>query len=219
MFNPIVITIVVSIVLLVSCVEPDLKEPAATHPVDLPKISVALLESVDQVRGMELLPSVKTDRSGSFRSMTPCRLEIVLPEGKSVTLDVRSFFAMTTKGVVTDIGCRRPMEATKFIEVIADLKEVLTQLGIEPGENLKREMGIWERSSAVDTGMRAFRRSGTPAYQHVNLTVDIRPSAESGWFSLLQFGADVEARRYLRHPEATRPAFGPSSQPSGSAKH
>jgi len=73
MSNLFLITFAVVIVATLSCASSEPTPPATTQWAELPKVSVALLESVDKAQGIEVPQNVKTDRSGSFRSMDPCR--------------------------------------------------------------------------------------------------------------------------------------------------
>jgi hypothetical protein len=192
---------------MVSCADARVPAPAATQPSQLPEISIALLASVEKVTGMPVPANVKTDRS-SFRRLEPAMVEVLLPEGKSFSLPVGTFFVMTSSGVVTDIGLRRRMEAESFKDVLRDIKVTLNELGIKPDDQMQRDLRTWEDAPVPDAGAgRYVFKTGTPAYPHVNLQVQVRPHGDGGWYALLQFGVDADGRRYLWDSAATRPTF------------
>jgi hypothetical protein len=170
------------------------------NPSDLPRVTVPLLGSTADVRGMELPKRVHTESVDGADLLKPHLLTIRLSDGRELTVPVRSMSLITQDGVVIGIYARRPMHPGRFNEVVADLRRTMKSLGIEPDEKMAEQFASWgddhpgrEEGANPDPVLYKAAMFFEPEIAHFH--VHVQPDPERGWFYLMNFGGIPKTSR------------------------
>lgn len=161
----------------------------------LPGASITLLGSVREITGMELHPALPELFLTSRDLLKPHRLTVRLPGEDPVSLDVQGMAFVSRYGVVRDVLIRRPMEPMSFREALADLRESIAALGIEPDESMRKSMAEWVEAGAADNVEPTVHEARMDLSDAVAFRVRLGRDPHRGWYSLLIFSASDEAVR------------------------
>lgn len=209
----------VFLILGCSVTEPTSSQPLGEpDPRNLPRVTVPLLGSTRDVRGMELPEGLHAERVGSADLLKPHLLTVRLSNGRELTLPVRSMSFISLDGVIISVYARRPMQPTRFKESVADLRETMKSLGIEPDEKMIKKIATWgDDNPGREEGANPlphFFKTGMIIEPEIgHLHVHVQPDPERGWFYLMNFGASVEASQAAQAAAKASKANGPPAEP------
>jgi hypothetical protein len=179
-------------------------------------VTVPLLGSTRDIRGMDLPEGLHAERVGSADLLRPQILTIHLPDGRSLTLTARSLSLISLDGIVEGVYARRPMHPVRFKEAVADLRRTLEALKIEPDRQMAEQMAGWpEDTPGVGEGVDPydFKAAHHSAFGSIGgIDIRVSPDPDRGWYYLIIFGASVEASKAAH--EAAK-AKTPLAKPSG----
>ena len=175
----------------------------------LPKVTVPLLGAMREVKGLDP-PEHELDVD-SADLLQPHELTIILPDQRELVINARSMSIIQLNGHIIGVYVRRPMDPVSFKEAVADLRETMKALKIEPNEQMKRQMDLWpDDAPGVVNGVipHVFKTGTTFHPRFGELHIRMSPDPIDGWYYLMIFGVIPEAALAPAKPNAT-----PSTKP------
>ena len=167
---------------------------------DLPRVTVPLLGSTRDIRGMDLPEGLHAERVGGAELLKPHSLTLRLPGGRPLTINARSMSVISLNGIVKSVYIRRPMEPMRFKEAVADLRRTMKSLGIEPDRQMTEQMNAWgENNPGREEGAvpnpDLYKTGVEFAPGICDLDIRVSPDTERGWYYLMMFATSAEACR------------------------
>jgi len=191
-------------------------KPAAPRTVRVP-----LLGAASKVEGVAVPGSVATGRITSFQFKEPSILAVVLPEGRVMTLPVKTAFININYGIVVDVDLLPLMHSVPYKEAVAALRRCLEVLGVAPDAQMRAMMAGWpDDAPGFDPIHRPGSyphtyRAGMSLSKDVSIMVKMRAADDGGWFFVLTLESDGDARRAVWDPSFRPRASPPSGGPAG----
>jgi len=194
-----------------------------TKPVAPRTVRVPLLGAASKVEGVAVPGSVATGRITSFQFKEPSILAVALPEGRVMTLPVKTAFININYGIVVDVDLLPLMHSVPYKEAVAALRRCLEDLGVVPDARMRAMMAAWpDDAPGFDPvnqpgsyPRKCHASTSTPVAEKTYLWAEVRPADDGGWFVAITLAADEDSRRALWDPTFRARAAPPSGGPAG----
>jgi hypothetical protein len=167
-----------------------------------PRISVQLLRPASAITGMTVPAHIISgERPHFFEVNDPSVIAVILPDGKQISLPVKTAFVnvevdvRTKTPVVVDVDLLPLPKAAPFREAIAELNRLMREMRIQPDERMQKKMATWPDDSRDFT-----YRAEVKLSESVTFLVKVRPSDNDEHFLVFTFAADGDARRAVWDP-------------------
>jgi hypothetical protein len=184
----------------------------------LPEVTVTLLGSARDITGQHLPPADLQwlQRGGDL--LKPHLLTVNCKGCPKLLLPVRSTSVFEHNGIVKAIIFRRPIEPGPYKQVLAELKQTVKDLKIDPGNHLNEQIAKWPKDVSTVQGTSLIRirpyvilpiTEGT-FFEAEMVANPLGSDPRAAWFVLMHFTADLKATE-AAESAATKPASQPST--------